>query len=237
MAYELYYWPSIPGRGEFVRLALEASGQSYVDVARREGGMERLMALLEWNERRPPFAPPILRDGEVMIAQVANILAYLGEKNGLEPKAPAERWFCRALQQTLTDLVAETHNTHHPISVELDYKEQQPEAKRRAESFRKRRLAKFMDYFEAVIAGNPAASGFLVGDALSYADLSLFHVVEGLSYAFPKAMEPALAAHPKVVALQETVRALPKVAAYLASPRRLPFTERGLFRHYPELDS
>ena len=31
--YELLYWPGIPGRGEFIRLAFEAAGVSYKDTA------------------------------------------------------------------------------------------------------------------------------------------------------------------------------------------------------------
>ena len=236
MSYELFYWPGIPGRGEFVRLALEAAGAAYVDVARRDGVAALMAAMGDKAQVRPPFAPPFLRDGELVVAQTANILAYLGPKLGLEPRSEADGLFARQLQLTLADLVDEAHNTHHPIDPMLYYHDQKPEAARRAAGFREHRIPKYLGYFEEVLAANPAGPGHLAGDRLSCADLSLFQVVEGLRYAFPKAMARLEPDWPKVVALHDGVAALPAVAAYLASERRIAFNEDGIFRHYPELD-
>lgn len=240
MAYELYYWPGIQGRGEFVRLALEAAGADYVDVARGHGpgrGVGALMALLEDEALvHPPFAPPFLRDGEALVAQTANILAYLGPRLGLEPRAEAEAVFTRQLALTLADLVVEAHDTHHPIGAGQYYEDQKPEALRRAAEFRQERIGKFLGYFERVLAANPHGPGFLVGAALTYADTGLFQAVEGLRYAFPRAMAAGEGDWPRVAELRARVAALPRIAAYLASPRRIAFNESGVFRHYPELD-
>jgi glutathione S-transferase len=241
MAYELYYWPTIQGRGEFVRLALEAAGAAYVDVARgrkeEAQGVRAMMALMNDETLvHPPFAPPFLKDGEVIIAQTANILAYLGPRLGLEPAAEADAVFARQLALTIADLVAEAHDTHHPVDVGLYYHDQKPEAARRAKAFREERIGRFLGYFEQVLSANPSGPAFLVGDALTYADLGLFQVVEGLRYAFPRAMAAREAAWPKVIALRDAVAALPRIAAYLNSPRRIAFNEDGIFRRYPELD-
>jgi glutathione S-transferase len=238
MPYELYYWPEIQGRGEFVRLALEAAGADYVDMAREAGrGVRALMAVMgDQALAHPPFAPPFLKHGEIIVAQTANILAYLGPRLGLEPKAEAAALFARQLALTIADLVDEAHDTHHPIRSGLYYEDQKPEAARRAAEFRKARIAKFLGYFERVLDANPAGPAHLVGGRLSYADTGLFQVVEGLRYAFPKTMAAHEHRWPKVVALRERVAAVPAIAAYLTSPRRIAFNESGIFRHYPELD-
>ncbi len=240
MPYELYYWPSIPGRGEFVRLALEEAGVAYRDVARepeRRGGTAALLRLLEGRTlERPAFAPPFLKAGRLVIGQTANILLYLGARHGLAPATEAGRLWTHQLQLTIADLVQEIHDTHHPISSNLYYEDQRPEAKRRAADFRSERAPKFLGYFEQVLARNRSGERHLVGARLSYADLSLFQVVEGLRYAFPRAMARLERRHPRVVALRNRVAARPRIAGYLASNRRLPFGEQGIFRHYPELD-
>ncbi len=240
MAYQLYYWPTIQGRGEFVRLALEEAGADYADVARGAGGpdfaaVEDLLGAEDIT--RPPFACPVLRDGDLVIAQTANILAWLGDRHGLAPAEPAGRYWAQQLQLTLADWVDEIHDTHHPVGAELYYEDQKPEAQRRAQVFREYRLPKFMGYFERVLARNPAGDAWLVGNDLTYPDLSLFQVVDGLRYAFPRAMEAVEPEHPLVAALHARVARRPSVAAYLASARRLPFNEDGIFRHYPELDA
>jgi glutathione S-transferase len=236
MAYELYYWPEIQGRGEFVRLALEAAGADYVDVARTEG-VRALMAVLgDPGLARPPFAPPFLKDGEVVVAQTANILAYLGPRLGLEPRDEAAAVFTRQLALTIADLVDEAHDTHHPLGAHLYYEDQKPEAAQRAAGFRSQRIGKFLGYFERVLAANPAGADFLVGAAPTYADLGAFQAVEGLRYAFPRAMAARERDWPRLIALRDRVAALPAVAAYLASPRRIAFNEQGIFRRYPELD-
>jgi glutathione S-transferase len=236
MRYELYYWSGIQGRGEFVRLALEEAGADYVDVARQDEGA--MLRLLNGEEiPRPPFAPPFLRAGRLVIGQTANILFYLGPRLGLVPAAEAGRLWAHQLQLTIADFVDEAHDTHHPIASSLYYDEQKPEAQRRAADFRQRRIPKYLGYFERVLARNPEGQGHLVGDRLSYPDLSLFQIVAGLRYAFPATMAQQEKSYPRVVALYDRVAARPRIAAYLASPRRIPFNEHGIFRRYPELDA
>ena len=238
MAYRLYYWPTIQGRGEFVRLALEAGGADYEDVGRGPDGPDfaAVSGVLWGEEPGPPaFAPPVLDVGGHLIAQTANILFYLGDKHGLAPPGELERLWVHQLQLTLADFVAEVHDTHHPLGVTLYYEDQKAEAARRAEVFREHRLPKFLGYFERVLADNPDG-GWLAGDAWTYADLSLFQVIEGLRYAFPAAMARAEYDTPRVTLLHEWVNDLPGIAPYLASERRIPFNQDGIFRHYPELD-
>jgi glutathione S-transferase len=236
MRYELYYWSGIQGRGEFVRLALEEAGADYVDVARQDESA--MLRLLNGEEiPRPPFAPPFLRAGRLVIGQTANILLYLGPRLGLVPVDEAGRLWAHQLQLTIADFVDEAHDTHHPIASSLYYDEQKPEAQRRAADFRQRRIPKYLGYFERVLARNPEGDEHLVGDRLSYPDLSLFQIVAGLRYAFPATMAQQEKSYPRVVALYDRVAARPRIAAYLASPRRIPFNEHGIFRRYPELDA
>ena len=238
MRYELYYWDGIQGRGEFIRLALEEAGADYVDVARGSGGEGAMLRLLDGQEvEHPPFAPPFLRAGELLIAQTANILFYLGPHLGLTPVDEAGRLWAHQLQLTIADFVDEAHDTHHPIASSLYYADQRPEAKRRTGDFLKTRVPKYLGYFEKVLARNKAGDAHLVGAKLSYPDLSLFQVVAGLRYAFPKAMARLKPNYPRVIALHDRVAARPRIAAYLTSTRRLAFNEHGIFRHYPELDS
>jgi len=237
MRYELYYWASIQGRGEFVRLALEEAGVGYVDVARTDGGEERMLALLDDDALAcPPFAPPFLKAGNRLIGQTANILLFLGDRLGLAPKSEAGRLWTHQLQLTLADIVVEAHDTHHPIAASLFYEDQRREAKRRATDFVTNRLPKFFRYFERVLASNPSGPAHLAGARLTYADLSLFQVVAGLHYAFPMAMARTAKRYPHVMALHARVAARPRVAAYLASERRLPFNQQDIFRNYAELD-
>lgn len=237
MTYALYYWPTIPGRGEFVRLALEAGGADYDDVGRTPDGpdFDAVARVLERGPR-PPFAPPVLVHGDVVIAQTANILQYLGPRLGLAPDGEIDRLWVHQLDLTLADWLVEIHDTHHPLGPSLYYEEQTAEAERRAEAFRRDRLPKFLDYFEAVLRTNAAGPDHLVGDRLTTADLSLFQIVSGLRYAFPRASAALLPAHERVAALAERVADHPRIAAYLASSRRVPFNEDGICRHYPELD-
>jgi glutathione S-transferase len=238
MAYELYYWPEIQGRGEFVRLALEEAGQKYVDVARKpgkDGGVPAMMALLDGAKvKHPSFAPPFLRNGKLLIGQTANILLYLGARHGLAPGNEAGRLWTHQLQLTISDFLVEVHDTHHPIASGLYYDDQQPEAKRRTVDFLKSRMPKYMRWFEGVL--EQSGGKYLLGRKLTYADLSLFQIVEGLRYAFPKAAARLEKKTPRVVDLHDAVAARPRMKAYLASERRIPFNEMGIFRHYPELD-
>jgi glutathione S-transferase len=238
MRYELYYWPEIQGRGEFVRLALEDAGADYVDVARLpRRGMVAMMRFLESRSlEQPPFAPPFLKAGKRVIAQTANILLFLGSRFRLAPKDETTRLWAHQLQLTIADWVGEIHDTHHPISGGLYYEEQKREAKQRAADFRDNRLPKFFDYFEQILKRTPKRSGYLLGKAVSYVDLSLFQIIAGLRYAFPRTMAKLEPKYPRAVALHDQVATRPRVAGYLSSPRRLPFNQEGIFRHYPELD-
>jgi len=236
MKYELYYWDGIQGRGEYVRLALEEAGADYRDVARGSGGMDKMLRLMGRGPT-PSFAPPYLKAGKLMIGQTANILLYLGDRLDLAPKSDAGRLWTHQLQLTIADLVVEIHDTHHPIGSGLYYEDQKPEAKRRAADFLQSRAPKFLGYFDDVLKANRAGKGkHLVGGRISTADLSLFQIVAGLRYAFPKAMRRLEKQYPRVVAVHDAVAVRPRIAAYLASPRRIPFNEEGIFRHYPELD-
>jgi glutathione S-transferase len=246
MAYELHYWPGSQGRGEFVRLALEAAGAPYVDVARGdEGEGAGLPAMLHYLEdasvARPPFACPFLVDGRKVIGQTAAILLYLGPRLKLAPAGEADRLWLHQVQLTLADLVAEVHDLHHPIASSLYYEDQKKEALRRSDDFRRNRLPKFLGWCEAVLGRNAGNARRevprLVGARLTYADLSLFQVVDGLLYALPKAARRTLRKTPLVAALHEGVPRQRRLAAYLASERRIPFNTQGIFRHYPELDA
>lgn len=235
MRYELYYWSEIQGRGEYVRLALEEAGAGYDDVARGPGGDEKMMRMMQGKGvTMPSFAPPFLKAGKLVIGQTANILLYLGGRHGLAPKSEAGRLWVHQLQLTLADFIVEIHDTHHPVGSRLYYEDQKPEAKRRAQDFRDARMPKFFGYFDRVLkaGGGP----YLTGRRCTYADLSLFQVVDGLRYAFPKAMAALEKQHKRVAALHDAVAARPRIKAYLRSDRRIAFNQMGIFRHYPELD-
>ena len=237
MRYELYYWPTIQGRGEFVRLALEEAGTEYVDVARKPGkaGVRAMIKLMDGARiARPPFAPPFLKAGKRIIAQTANILLYLGPRLGLAPRDEAGQLWAHQLQLTITDLVVEIHDTHHPITTYLYYEEQRPAAKRRTADFWRYRVPKILGYFEHLLAksGGP----YVLGRRLCYVDLSLFQIVEGLRYAFPKRMRRFERKVPRMVALHDRVAKRPRIAAYLASDRRIAFSQWGIYRYFKELD-
>lgn len=234
MRYELYYWPTIQGRGEYVRLALEDAGADYIDAARRGSGGSKMMKMMDAAKGTPPFAPPFLKAGKLVIGQTANILLYLGPRHGLAPKAEAQRLWVHQLQLTIADFVDEVHDTHHPLGTSLYYEDQRPAAKRRSGEFWSDRVPKFLGYFERLIgaSGGP----YLNGRRLCYADLSLFQIVEGLRYAFPSNMKRFERKVPRLIDLRDRVAARPNVKAYLASDRRIPFNEDGIFRRYPALD-
>jgi glutathione S-transferase len=235
MKYELFYWPSIQGRGEFVRLALEAGGADYVDVARED--MQTMLDLLEDpGLARPPFAPPFLRAGRRIIAQTANILHFLGPRLGLAPESGATRLWLHQLQLTAEDLLVDVHETHHPVSAGLYYEDQMPEAKRRALYFTMERGPELLGYFERVLARNTSGRGYMAGRSLTYVDLSMFQIMAGLRYAFPAMMTRLDPSLPGLTALHDRVARHPAVAAYLQSGRRIAFNEDGIFRRYPELD-
>ena len=237
MRYELYYWPSIQGRGEFVRLALEEAGAAYIDVARTsQRGVAATTRFLEGKAGgRLPFAPPFLKAGNLVIAQTANILLWLAPRHGLAPKGEATRLWAHQLQLTISDWLVEVHDAHHPIGGAFYYEDQKPESKRRAAHFTAERLPKFLGYFERALMREKG--GWLLGKAFSYADLSLFQMIAGLRYAFPRAMQRLEAKVPRQVALHDRVASRPRIAAYLASKRRIDFNRHDIFRHYPELDA
>jgi glutathione S-transferase len=240
MIYELYYWPSVQGRGEFVRLALEEGGAQYRDVARESGkgaGMAAMMRLLNGRVARPPFAPPFLKAGRLLIGQTANILQFLGPRHGLAPKALAGRLWTHQLQLTIVDFLVEIHDSHHPVAGGLYYEDQRREARRRAADFVMNRLPKFLGYFETVLAQHASGKHYALGAHLSYVDLSLFQIISGLNFAFPRAMAGARRKYPRLLALHSRIQDRPRIAAYLASPRRIAFNNEGIFRHYPELDA
>jgi len=235
MRYRLFYWPEIQGRGEFVRLALEDAGADYEDVARKRGGMERMLAIMDGKrEKRPPFAPPFLRAGKLTVAQVAEILLYLGPRLKLAPRDEAGRLWLHQLQLTVTDFVKEVHDTHHPVGTGLYYEDQKPEARRYSQGFLEERAPKYLGYFEQVLekSGGP----WLLGRKFTYIDLSMFQLVEGMRYAFPKGAKRIERDIPGLVGVRDRVAERPGIKAYLASDRRIPFNESGIFRCYPELD-
>ncbi|HET8541522.1 MAG TPA: glutathione S-transferase [Anaeromyxobacter sp.] len=236
--YELFYWPGIQGRGEFIRLAFEDAAVPYDDVGRRPGGVaaiERLRAA-----RGPwlaPLGPPFLRHGRVVVGQTALVLQYLGPRLGLVPADEESRRRAHQLQLTIADLVAEVHDTHHPVSPSLYYEDQRREAARRAAAFTAERIPMYLRWLDRALDSSPRGRGrWLVGARCSYADLSTFQAIAGLRHAFPRAMTRHERRLPRLAALHDAVAARPGIAAYLASDRRLPFGEHGIFRHYPELD-
>jgi glutathione S-transferase len=236
---ELYYWPGIQGRGEFVRLFLEDAGAAYVDVARdREDGLMVMMRLLEGEESGAlPLAPPFVKVGKTIVSQTANILAFLAPRLGLVAD-DALRAEASQIQLTIADFVDEVHDTHHPIAGSLYYEDQKAAAKRRAQHFVKERMPKYLGWFEKILARNRKSGGqWLVGTDCTYVDLSLFQIVEGLRYAFPNALQRLEPQIPGVIALRDRVAQRPRIAAYLKSQRREPFNQMGIFRHYPELDA
>ena len=238
-SYRLLYWPQLPGRGELVRLVLEDAGAPYVDVARlpaEEGGGARGVAAFMRGRgpHFPVFAPPILVDGELVIAHTANVCAYLGERHGLAPEDAGGRAQAMTLMLSVADVIAEVHDTHHPLSVALRYEEQRDAAKQRAAAFLGGRLATWLGYFERVL--ERSAGDYLLGAEPCYADLGLHQLMHGLAYAFPRGLAQVSADTPKLVAHSERIAARPRIAAYRASPRCIPFNEDGIFRAYPELD-
>jgi glutathione S-transferase len=232
MRYELYYWPEIQGRGEFVRLALEEAGADYVDVARGRHGVDAMMKFMHGGHgKRPPYAPPFLKVGKLVIAQTALILQYLGPRLRLVPRGEADRLWAHQLQLTITDLVKEVHDTHHPIASALYYEDQRPAAQRYTAEFWRNRVPKLLGYFENVVGAGRGP--YVFGRNVSYVDLSLFQIVEGLRYGFPKRMKRFEKKVPRLLKLRDAVAERPRIAAYLQSERRIPFNEWGIFRAYP----
>lgn len=255
--YELLYHPSIPGRGEFIRLCFEATGVPYTDVANEKSdGYSAVQAACiqkttspEGVEGNPPvFSPPALRvpgagkDGKqpLLISQTPNILMYLAERLGLAPDDEAATYHVYQLAFTALDLNNEVHDTHHPLAVAQYYEDQKEAALRKATDVRENRLPKFLGYFEANPKFNEKNGGgagkYLVGDRLTFADLVVWQVLDGLFFAFPKEMEARKAEHEALLGgFYESVKQEGGLKEYLKSERRLPYSQ-GIFRYYPELD-
>jgi glutathione S-transferase len=239
--YELYYWPNHQGRGELIRLALEDAGADYLDATRQPGGIGVMLRFMrgELGARAAPvpFAPPFLRHGNLVLAQTAAILQYLAPDLELEPQTKLGRLAAHQYQLTLSDWVSETYSAHHPIGNGLYYEEQKREARRSSREYLDQRLGKFLAYFEQALARRSRRQSYLTGTRCSYADLSLFQVVDGLHHAFPNAFARAAPSAPRVIELAERVKQRPRIASYLVSPRRIPRSEDGgIFSRYPELD-
>lgn len=235
MAYDLWYWPGVQGRGEFVRLPMEAAGIAYRDRARTDGDAAMMADMEQRAGRGGPFAPPYLVADGVAVAQVANILLFLGDSHDIAPKAAAERYWLHQLQLTIADMVAEVHNVHHPVAVSAYYDDQKAEAARAAAQFRDERMPKFLRHFEAAAKSRPG--DWLIGGRWSYADCSLFQLVEGLRNMFPERMATLERDCPGLLRIHRLVSELPGIRDYLRSDRRIAFNTDGIFRHYPELDA
>lgn len=234
MRFELYYWP-IQGRGEFARLLWEDAGVAYEDVARKAGGMERMKAVLSDDVADfLPYAPPFLHADDLWMSQTAQIVSFVADQVGLAPEGEQAKLTARSIMMTIVDLVNEVHDTHHPIDSAKRYEEQQAEARLRAAAFREKRIPKFLRYLEKNL--ERSGSDAMVGKTATYVDLATFQVVEGLSYAFPNAVDRIAKDVPRLGALRARIAERPRISAYLASDRRLPFGEQGIFRHYDALD-
>jgi glutathione S-transferase len=232
MSYQLWYWPSIPGRGEFVRLALEAAEIEYEDMA-REQGAEALIADLQGRGGIRPFAPPYLVDGELCIGQTAHILAFLADRHDFGAGELEVDLQLIQLQLDITDIVAEVHNVHHPVAAALYYQDQMDAAYEAARHYRDQRLPKYLDHFEAALEENGGPC--VLGDRWTHVDTSLFQLMEGLDYMFPNRMREL--DYPRLELCRQAMMEIAGVEQYLASDRRLSFNEDGIFRFYPELDS
>lgn len=250
--FELLYHPSVPGRGEFIRLALEAASIPYNDVANNDKkGYSIVQAACspkstgDTDGNPPAFAPPALRvpgagkDGKtLLIYQTPNILIYLGPHLGLAPEDEVERLWVNQNMLTALDLNNETHDTHHPIAVMQYYEDQKEEALKKSKNFRENRIPKYFSFFERVLKGNEETGKgkYLVSDMLTYADTTLWQVMDGLHFAFPKELEARSNDYPLLFGtFYPSIKEEKHLKEYLASDRRLPYS-MGVFRHYPELD-
>jgi len=252
--YELLYHPGIPGRGEFIRLAFEAAGVPYTDVANdQKNGYDTVRKICmnqqeESIDGNPPvFCPPCLRvpgagqDGKsaLVISQTPNILFYLGERIGMVPEGDeVAKYYVNQVALTALDLNNEVHDTHHPIAVMKYYEDQKDESLKKATDVRENRIPKYLSYFNRVLKHNqPSGNGkYLVGDRLTYADTTVWQLLDGCFFAFPKEMAARTKEYPDLlVTFYENIKTEHGVKEYLRSERRLKYS-MGVFRHYPELD-
>jgi glutathione S-transferase len=233
MTYQLWYWPSIPGRGEFVRLPLEAAGVPYRDMA-RELGADALIEDMKQRQGHKPFAPPYIVEGDLVIGQVAHILTVLSDRHGFGAGELSRDLQLIQLQLDISDIVQEVHSVHHPLAIGKYYHEQKEAALVRAQEFRSERMVKYLKHFEQALSLEDGP--FVLGARWSHVDTSLFQLCAGLAYAFPRRFAALQSRYRRVQGACEAVANLPGVAAYRASDRCISFNEDGIFRHYPELD-
>lgn len=243
--YELIYWPSIPGRGEFIRLIFEEAGAPYSDVAKNPD--EAMKAVMDYGSAKnlgddtnpAVFAVPVLNHGDLTIHQTPTILQYLAPKFGLAPKEGHGVWHLNQIVLTILDgLSNEIHDTHHPLGTNLYYEDQKPEAKRRAKSFREERLPKYLRYVQRLLDSKTSGDGpWLYGGGLTYADLVLFQALDGTKFAFPKSIEKLEKSgdYDGVFKLYQAVKERPNIKQYLESDRRAAYSD-GIYRYYPELE-
>lgn len=236
MSYQLWYWPDIPGRGEFIRLPMEAAGIAYSEPARTAAdGLAAVAAYLETLDQQPAFAVPLLDTGSEQIAQTPNILAFLGEEHGIGPAGAAQRRYLNQLQIDMADFAEEMHSTHHPVSAYLYYEDQKAEAARVAEAFRTDRVGKYLAHFER--AARTSDGDWLVGDEWSCGDTSMAQLLDGLCYAFPRRMAILAPEFRKLQTIRRKISALAGIVSYRQSSRWQAFNQEGLLRHYPEHDA
>ncbi|OAQ97745.1 hypothetical protein LLEC1_00415 [Akanthomyces lecanii] len=237
--YELIYAPFAPGRGEHIRLLLEEAGVTYTDTTSLgwDAALAANQELLKGRDGNPPyFAPPLFRHGDLIISQTSNILMYLGSKLGLAGSTAEDAFRVNALACTALDgLSDEVHATHHPISGTLYYEDQKDESTRASKVWINVRLPKFLAYWESVLAskGGP----WLMGETFTYADIVLSQCIDGVKYAFPKAMAhlDEKSEYRRVFGHWEQVRARPRIAKYLASDKRQKY-DNGIYRYCPDGD-
>jgi len=237
--YTLIYWPFLPGRGEFARFILEDAGVEYIDRARLPesdgGGKAAVLHFYKGEaEGMPVAAPPILLHGDLVLAQTGAICHYLGSTLRLLPNSEAGAWNALQVTMTVTDIVSEVHDTHHPVASYMTYEDQKDAAIPRTRMFLETRLPKFLGYLERV--QNAHGGPWLLGERLTYVDLTVTHLLRGLEYAFPNNYRRVIADTPRLAAIREAALARPNLAAYVASDRCMAFNEHGIFRRYPELD-
>ncbi|SMY24333.1 unnamed protein product [Zymoseptoria tritici ST99CH_1A5] len=248
--YEILYHPGIPGRGEFIRLAFEVTGTPYTDIANsQKDGYATVQktcmnttSTASEGSNPPMFAPPALRipgagkNGEALvIAQTSNILLYLSEKLSLLPEGDENgKYFVNQLVLTALDLNNEIHDTHHPIGPSLYYEDQKDASLLKAKDVRENRIPKFLSYFERVLKGNGDGK-YLVGERVTTADVTVWQVLDGLQFAFPKEMAVRRKEFEALFKWYEGFKEEKGLKAYLGSERRLPYSQ-GVFRYYPELD-
>ena len=212
-----------------MRLALEEAGADYVDVARRGRQTRRAPAMMKLLESNPAGAAALCaavpEAGKDISRRRRSFCSISAPRLSLAPRDEAGRLWAHQLQLTVTDLVVHIHDTHHPVSGWLYYEEQRPAAKRRTADFWRYRAPKFLGYFERVLQRN--GGKYMVGRRLTYVDLSLFQIVEGLRYAFPKRMKRFEKKVPLLIALHDRVAKRPRIAAYLVLETAHPVQPMG----------